>query len=185
MNKAVLISIHPQWCEKILSGKKTIEVRKTRPKIDTPFKCYIYCTKGMELWGDGTGNTWRGIAPDQDIEEAIRLNPTLSQLNGKVIGEFMCRGFMQPYSNLTIMAKYSCLTIDELNDYVKGKELYGLRITDLKIYDQPKELNEFSKHCNNNANCFYCKQAKFNGGNCNGRITRPPQSWCYVEEIEL
>lgn len=45
---AVLISIRPKWCEKIISGEKTIEVRKTRPKMDTPFKCYIYCTKPEE-----------------------------------------------------------------------------------------------------------------------------------------
>ena len=45
MSKAVLISIRPKWCELIASGKKTIEIRKTRPKIETPFKCYIYCTR--------------------------------------------------------------------------------------------------------------------------------------------
>lgn len=45
--KSVLISIHPKWCEKIANGEKTIEVRKTKPKLDTPFKCYIYCTKGV------------------------------------------------------------------------------------------------------------------------------------------
>lgn len=33
---AVLISIRPKWCEKIINGQKTIEVRKTRPKMDTP-----------------------------------------------------------------------------------------------------------------------------------------------------
>lgn len=44
MSKAVMLSIRPKWCEKIVSGEKTIEVRKTRPKLDTPFKCYIYCT---------------------------------------------------------------------------------------------------------------------------------------------
>ena len=43
--KAVLISIQPKWCELISNGKKTIEVRKTRPMLETPFKCYIYCTK--------------------------------------------------------------------------------------------------------------------------------------------
>lgn len=42
--KSVLISIKPKWCELIASGKKTIEVRKTRPKIEIPFKVYIYCT---------------------------------------------------------------------------------------------------------------------------------------------
>lgn len=44
MSKAVLLSIRPEWCEKILSGEKTVEIRKTRPKLEPPFKCYIYCT---------------------------------------------------------------------------------------------------------------------------------------------
>ena len=46
---AVLISIRPKWCEKIISGEKTIEVRKTRPKMDTPFKCYIYCMPSCRM----------------------------------------------------------------------------------------------------------------------------------------
>ena len=46
MAKAVLISIRPEWVEKILSGEKTLEVRKTRPKLEAPFKVYIYCTAG-------------------------------------------------------------------------------------------------------------------------------------------
>ena len=65
MSKAVMLSIRPKWCEKIASGEKTIEVRKTRPKLDMPFKCYIYCTQsGVALgaWGK----------------------------HGKVIGEFTC-----------------------------------------------------------------------------------------------
>lgn len=44
MSKAVMLSIRPKWVEKIANGEKTIEVRKTKPKLDTPFKCYIYCT---------------------------------------------------------------------------------------------------------------------------------------------
>ena len=42
MSKAVMLSVRPKWCEKICSGEKTIEVRKTRPKMNPPFKCYIY-----------------------------------------------------------------------------------------------------------------------------------------------
>ena len=49
MRKAVMISIRPKWCEKIVIGEKTIEVRKTRPKLETPFECYIYRTKGTIL----------------------------------------------------------------------------------------------------------------------------------------
>lgn len=52
--KAVLISINPLWCELIGNGEKTIEVRKNRPKLKTPFKVFIYCTKaktdGEYLW---------------------------------------------------------------------------------------------------------------------------------------
>ena len=65
MAKAVLISIRPEWVEKIARGEKTVEVRKTRPKLDTPFKCYIYCTQG---------------------NDARRLRGSW----GKVIGEFTC-----------------------------------------------------------------------------------------------
>ncbi len=49
MAKAVLISIRPEWAEKILFGKKTQEVRKTRPCLEMPFKCYIYYTKSAMI----------------------------------------------------------------------------------------------------------------------------------------
>ena len=65
MSKAVLISIRPEWVEKILSVEKTLEVRKTRPNMETPFKCYIYCTNSgvaMGMWGK----------------------------HGKAVGEFVC-----------------------------------------------------------------------------------------------
>ena len=65
--KAVLISIQPKWCELIASGKKMVEVRKTKPKLETPFKCYIYCTKPKELF---------------DLSYDVSF--------GKVIGEFVC-----------------------------------------------------------------------------------------------
>lgn len=67
--KSVLISIKPQWCELIFSGKKTVEVRKTRPKSETPFKVHIYCTKDKHGWFH-FGKKER--------------------LDGKVIGEFVC-----------------------------------------------------------------------------------------------
>ena len=59
MSKAVLISIRQEWCERIINGQKTIEVRKTRPKMDTPFKCYIYCTTAQMDCTAGTYPTSR------------------------------------------------------------------------------------------------------------------------------
>ena len=82
MNKEVLISIQPQWCEKIASGEKTLEIRKTKPKLQTPFKCYIYCTKSKDkiFW---QGKLYRYI---DDKSHNLFDKP----LNGKVIGEFVC-----------------------------------------------------------------------------------------------
>lgn len=75
MSKAVMLSIRPKWCEKIINGEKTIEVRKTRPKLQTPYKCYIYCTK-----------------PKREYEDFIRTDYPKPQFygGGKVIGEFTC-----------------------------------------------------------------------------------------------
>ena len=158
--KAVLISIQPKWVEKIASGEKTIEVRKSRPKLETPFKCYIYCTIG------------NGVKGDYLVPSGIQC--------GKVIGEFVCKGIMRPFDCLKLMAKQSCLTENELLDYSNGKTLYGWRIADLKIYDKPKELSEFRKYyeCGNNS-CGSCDKC-----DKDYHLTRPPQSWCYVEELQ-
>ncbi len=47
--KSVLLSIKPEYCFLIADDIKTIEVRKIKPKLDTPFKCYIYCTKDQNI----------------------------------------------------------------------------------------------------------------------------------------
>lgn len=160
MSKAVLISIRPKWVEKIASGEKTIEVRKTRPKLETSFKCYIYCTI------DGIKKM-----PKDYIAESVE--------RGKVIGEFTCdRIFpINVFDNGSIQnwlfehMERSCLTYEELADYIgNGKTGYGWHISDLKIYDMPRDLSEF----------IGLRDTKF--GAAPYEIKRPPQSWCYVEE---
>ncbi len=185
--KAVLISIQPKWCELIASGKKTIEVRKTRPKLETPFKCYIYCTKSKEIMFNVFLNE-----PEKEVE----------YLSGKVIGEFVCDSIRKGGADNFIQAYYhnnpdeTCLTDQELVLYATiGKSLYFWHISDLKIYDKPKELEEFVAHCSRyRQHAFYheacvicCKQSKFQKGKdwiCQRKLTRPPQSWCYVEELK-
>lgn len=168
--KAVLISIQPKWCELIASGKKTIEVRKSVPKLNRPFKCYIYCTIG------------NGVKGDYLVPSGIQC--------GKVIGEFVCRGVMDGGSKL--LPKQSCLTLEEIWEYAKGKTVYGWRIADLKIYDKPKELSEFYRQCPEYYSSYedgICAEACiwYEFGECKNfclPITRPPQSWCYVEVEE-
>lgn len=179
MAKAVLISIRPEWVEKILAGEKTLEVRKTRPNMGTPFKCYIYCTNSgvaMGMWGK----------------------------HGKVVGEFFCDkitwlthvGFSGlPGIRLVAMKNghtiddsfdFSeiCLTTPQIEKYLGGKDGYAWHISKLEIYDDPKQLNRFkpwSRECKYNDLGF----AIPNCGTCQDCIVKkPPQSWCYVEELK-
>ena len=65
----------------------------------------------------------------------------------------------------------SCVSKEELNVYGAGTPvLYGWHISNLKIYDTPRELREFTG----------LRQTKFGAEPV--PITRPPQSWRYVEE---
>ena len=184
MSKAVLFSIKPKYCELIASGKKTIEVRKTKPKLDTPFKCYIYCTKG-ELLTRSNNNSKIYVASSPKYQKALERNGNIT-LSGKVIGEFVCDEIIEILPDNEIYGTYdisddeviaSCLVNGDLWNYGKGKTLYGFHISDLVIYDNPKELSEFEKP-HEYIYQSYRKQNSFFKG-----ITRPPQSWGYVEEL--
>ncbi len=156
--KGIMLSIQPKWCEKIASGEKSVDVRKTRPKIETPFKCYIYQTKGIVPMLGKSNEHWK----------------TLVLGKGKVIGEFVCDAIIShcEMANADIAEYQGCIRREKLFEYANGKELYGWHISDLVIYDKPKELGEFTG----------LRKTKF--GYEPIKITRPPQSWCYVEVQE-
>ena len=186
--RAVLISIQPKWCELIASGKKTVEVRKTKPKIDVPFKCYIYETQG------------RTETPFVDEE-----GHEIFKGRGQVIGEFVCKRIDRigkrggnnnfDYCYLPLVwgnddieveitdIRKSCIAINDLNSYGASSTcLYAWHITDLVVYDKPKELSEFERACPDNVrSCAMCRHSGFSAMKCLP-LTRPPQSWCYVEE---
>lgn len=167
--KAVLMSIQPKWCMKIARGEKTVEVRKTRPKIKTPFKVYIYMTAG-----------------DASYPVKIDGTPMICHNNSgrSVIGEFVCDAITGLKCDNAYQAAYNrhihtCLTDDEIMQYANNGKLYYWHISNLIIYDKPKELGEFRKpiYCHRGIareNCLGCWDCE---------ITRPPQSWCYVEEL--
>lgn len=168
--KSVLASFKPQYCELIASGRKTVELRKTRPKLDTPFKVYMYCTKAKSI-------------------EDIILKGDWEIANGKVIGEFVCDEILE--WEINIDATYfvyddelaaSCLDQSDLRAYGNGKNLYAWHISDLVIYDEPLELSDFFYACNKpqGTDCSKCVDAREQS--CKA-LTRPPQSWCYVEEV--
>ena len=199
--KAILISIQPKWVEKIASGEKTIEVRKSLPNIERPFKCYIYCTKGKDLLREVDWcNTRAGI--HKTNYKIINLDYCTNKIaNGKVIGEFVCDRIddyiykgtdNQLYwrypdtRDVERVKKESCLTIGEIIDYIGDSDNCCFwHISDLVIYDKPKELCEFTPICKVKGewcdNCI-CYEETFGG--CCRVLSRPPQSWCYVEDQE-
>lgn len=194
--KSVLISIKPKYCELIANGKKTIEVRKTKPKLQTPFKSYIYCTKASNKYQTICGSMVlnsdelyrhpkRGIEYGNSIELMLYDNCTKDNfLNGKVIGEFICDGIIShcEMANADIAEQQGKIKREDLLKYANGKELYGWYISDLKIYDKPKELSKFIK-CTYPFDCCACDFWDSTYLVC-AKPIRPPQSWCYVEELQ-
>lgn len=142
--KAILMSIHPKWCELIFNGQKTIEVRRTFPKqLETPFEVVVYQTKirfKVRAWQENFQSMV--FTPNGGAENG----------NGKVIGSFVCDKVYaesiyfdkkHDVSWSFVFVDSACLTIDELNAYGDEKMLYGWHITEPKLFDKPKELGEF------------------------------------------
>ncbi len=189
--KKVLMSIHPQWCEKIFNGSKTIEVRKTAPKIDTPFEVLVYETKKQFVKSVRGAHTKYGYG------------------RGQVIGSFVCDGIIDVYVPLSkqaapldkeIVERDACLSLSEIQKYAGNKMfLRGLHITEPKLFDKPKELSEFYMPCKwyekgdgcGDNNCPLYEVPDYEYGDvwhdCEGRkpLTRPPQSWCYIDSIDV
>ena len=166
--KAVLMSIRPNWCKFIWAGMKTVELRKTRPTLETPFKAYIYCTGH-----DG----WIIKSPKAGVQK----------MDSRVIGEFICDDIRRIGPEYCVVKEDiesaiagSCLTVPQVKDYAGWKsglsyadlkDLYGWHISGLKIYDKPRTIQEFTGW----------RETRF--GMMPVEIQRPPQSWCYVEEL--
>ena len=225
IEKSVLISVQPKWCGLVANHIKTREIRKNKPQLQPPFKCYIYCTKAKQRFTHGgivetlddlfrmpNGKIKYGYSGELMCSDEPYCEDNF--LNVKVIGEFVCdeigtyeiEGFdknntlyqsirrhiydeefehalsFTEYSNDMEqdeipeegLLKQSCLTFEEIAEYIIGDKefnfytFYGWHISDLVIYNKPKELNEFVVE----------------RYPCLAKLKRPPQSWCYVEDVK-
>ena len=198
--KSVMISIQPYWVFLIIAKtmgwnidkEKTVEVRKTFPKDKSWDKVVkIYCSKDKKSFAK---------IPKQ-------YQSLMEQLSGKVIGEFKCNEItkypyeikhdgehLMPYGEL----EKTCLDGIELYNYLGTNDGYGWHISDLVIYDEPKELSDFVTICPEwekeyfDTKCLSCKCYFSNYSDMRHECTvegekpleRPPQSWCYVEGAE-
>lgn len=195
--KSVLISIQPYWVFLIIAKKigwnidkeKTVEVRKNRPKDENWDKiAKIYCSKDKKSFAK---------IPKE-------YQPFMEQFLGKVIGEFVCDDIKMSFvgydekgcPSYWDILDGTCLTANELVCYGKWKTLYAWHISDLVIYDKPKELSEFFIYCGDNPKCDGCEAHYYSNTECGKEdyccsvidgcrpLKRPPQSWCYVEGVE-
>ena len=212
--KKILLVVHPKWCKMIFNGKKTIEVRRNRPKLEPPFEVLVYETKGKtKYWSQP-------------------LSIPYTEGRGKVIGSFICdkitryesefwdddtyERIQEPYEPSDFaeygeyeydtigengvfcgkgieLSKLSCLSWHELRNYVgQGlKDFYGWHISETRLFDTPRPLSEFRKSCGKTFPCGRCGYSELVWNNGEKQfdyvckrpsLTRPPQSWGYVEE---
>lgn len=166
--KSVLISIQPYWVFLIIAKtmgwdidkEKIVEVRKNYPKAENWDKiAKIYCSKDKRSF----------------TKIPKEYQPLMERFLGKVIGEFVCkRCEVFPISSapIRVLSALSLVPIPVLYDYANGKSLYGWEISDLVIYDEPKPLSKFMKPYGTIIKAFDSPY-----------IQRPPQSWCYVQEV--
>ena len=152
--RKLMISIHPEWVQKILNGDKTFEVRPWIPKGELPLEVLIYVTKGepylYNKWDRGNGYIQEYI-----IDSNLYEKP--NTLNGKVVGKFTLNKTYKlinvgglGIANLDVkqpefdeIIKKTCLDINQIGKYIKGKDGHAWKIDDLEIFDEPKELGEY------------------------------------------
>lgn len=188
MNASVIISIRPEWVQKIFDGEKTLELRKTLPKVKPPFRCYIYCTKARYPHEDFL------VAIDQPTAERPFTSSHGYYGGGMVVAEFVC----SEISRLDVpfpayweevdqdALKAACLTYGQAHDYLGHRSGYAWHISELKIYEKPKSVWNFLKlPCLRDSVCSLCHYWAFSRQICtrNPMIQRAPQDWCYTAGV--
>ena len=160
--KTILMSIKARHNRNIESGLKKSELRLKPQTCELPFKVLTY-----ESGFDG---------------------------RHKVVNEWICDNITQWRICVGIPAhlpKAACVSAEEIREYSgkNYKDVSEMRITNLKIYDKPKELSEFFAKCHIPEskckccdNCFW-KENGYGEDYAVKKLTRPPQSWCYVEGV--
>ena len=156
--KAILISIRPRFVADILNGKKTIEIRKTMPKCDLPIDVYIYCTKS-NYFGYISKRYIGKVVAKFTLNKVEEIENCVDILTTKTL-------------DCSQLLKQSCLMYEEIHNYLDadyGYRGYAWHISNLVIFEEPKELIEFSTIVKPYKPTY--------------RLEKAPQSWCYVEAL--
>ena len=184
--ESVMLSVKPSFFKLIAEGTKNIELRKTRPKLEVPFKCFVYCSK---CGYNNTPTPFHFKLPEGKGYSSFTASG--------IAAEFVCDrveyldmdsvgiGFWEndKFTYLADKGWNTGLTTVEWFGYTEGKRVYGWHISNLVIYDKPKEFGQFRKPCANDLYCESCAMYSSFTHHCGNKalsITRPPQSWQYV-----
>ena len=150
----VVFSINSDEVERLFENKRGIELRKNYPKLYRNFTGYIYCTKKGKY---------------KDVEK------------GKVVGEFRVAGVraLRNKQDYLRLSKISHYTVDQIAEYAEGSIVYALQVEDVIKYDRGIPVTDFQRPCDENG----CAECELNRRVCRAQLSRPPQSWCYVNKI--
>lgn len=165
IDKAVLISINKPHTDNIFTHKKKkVEWRKKALPLAT---YYCYETKNKRGCGRVRGQF--------DVVQNIEFDP------------------LKYRSYSADFIEDGCVPIEDLIEYANGDVIYGNVIENIEEYDNPRELSGFYHYCGDNPKCDGCEAHYYSNTECGKEdyccspmegckpLTRPPQSWCYVE----
>lgn len=170
----VIRSAKPYWIYLIITGKKKAEIGKDFPKSpDWDRTVEMYCSKDKKSFN---------LIPEKDRE-------WMRKYLGKIACKFTCKTIDEYNTSWLdgedMLKNTTCLDDVEIMDYMDcytHRKFYCWNISDLEVYDNPKELSEFVGVCRKS--CLNCKYVKYLDGLCDERGTYkfagPPQSWCYA-----
>ena len=198
--KRLMISAHPEWVEKILNGEKTIEVRPWIPKGELPLEVLIYVTKGKPYLNSKNDIVFwleqEDVLGESETTKKLNIGSygLFKRLNGKVVGKFTLNKTYKlinvgglGIANLDIkqpefdeIIKKTCLSINQIGQYLKGKDGHAWKIDDLVIFYEPKELGEFYHYKKKLIDCGmdcppYIDEVKV-------PLTKAPQKMVWVED---
>lgn len=120
----IVISIKPEWVEKIFQLRKTWELRKTMPKGACPFTCYIYKTGNGGVVGSFVCDCVDVIRSKDITEKAledtcISLEDALAYADGKTVYKWRIRSVVD-YPNPRPISKYGLEKPPQSWCYVKS-----------------------------------------------------------------
>lgn len=175
--KAILMSIQSKWLCEILDGLKTAELRKRFPK-DYRGWVYLYCTKGkpylLRLFGRYfiTDYLAPELAPEVKDDGLVKNGLVVARVWVDNVEELITLNWDTQTATLSEfdLSVKSCVSIKDLNNnFNKG---FAIHFSKLKIFDKPKELEEFSVE----------RYAEMPNGvfPCYEPIIKAPQSWQYI-----